>query len=129
MKLQNQIFLNFSCNSSLLIFNLNHPEKFLGIWLGGCNRADVFCFLSSLPLLSPATHHGSVQLQPVISLLLTNTVAPVLVYDDIFLKSLLTFDLGLPFFQIFVEVWLRFTFFPQVFVKFGFRFTIFSNHC
>ncbi len=40
------------------------------------NGANVFRFLSSLPLLSSSLH-GSVWVLPVISLLLTNTVSPV----------------------------------------------------
>jgi hypothetical protein len=38
---------------------------------GGGNRANIFCFLSSL-LLFPLSQHGSFWLLPVISLLLTN---------------------------------------------------------
>ena len=43
------------------------------------NRANVTCFLSSLPLLPPAIHHGSTWLLSVdvISLVLPNTVSPV----------------------------------------------------
>ncbi len=37
------------------------------------NGANVFCFLSSLPLLPPPPHHGSIWVLPVISLLLANT--------------------------------------------------------
>ena len=37
---------------------------------------DRWGFLSSLPLF-PLSHHGSIWLLPVISLLLTNTVSPV----------------------------------------------------
>ncbi len=39
-------------------------------------RVNVFCFLSSLPLL-PTGHHGSVWHLPVISLLLTSSVSRV----------------------------------------------------
>jgi hypothetical protein len=38
------------------------------------NGTNLFYFLSSLPLLPPPSHHGSVWLLPVFSLLLTNTV-------------------------------------------------------
>jgi hypothetical protein len=40
------------------------------------NVDNVFCFLSSLPLLTPS-HHGSVWLILVICLLLTKTVSPI----------------------------------------------------
>ncbi len=41
-----------------------------------CNGANVLCFMSSLPLLTPS-HHSNVSVLPVISLPLTNSVSPV----------------------------------------------------
>ncbi len=57
---------------------MNFEVVNVGFWLHFRlpNEANVFCFLSSLPLLPPS-HHGSLWLLPVISLLLTNTVSPV----------------------------------------------------
>jgi hypothetical protein len=45
-------------------------------FLSGPNGANLFYFLSSLPLIPPS-HHGSVWLLPIFSLLLTNTVSRV----------------------------------------------------
>jgi hypothetical protein len=60
------------------IFNLV-PSTFLSLspplWLPSSNGYNVFCFLSSLPLLPPPA--TSVWVLPAISLLLTNTVLPV----------------------------------------------------
>ncbi len=46
--------------------------------------ANVFCFLSSLPLLPQ--HHGSIWLAPGISLLLTSTASPVRACVSIWLE-------------------------------------------